>query len=66
MKGVCSFGNRSIPPQTQEAINYSVENNIYPEVEIIPADAEKITEAYGKVRDGKVKFRYVIDMSTIK
>ena len=61
------FGSRigSIP-ETQEAINYSVENNIYPEVEIIPADAEKITEAYDKVRDGKVKFRYVIDMSTLK
>ncbi len=60
------FGSRigSIP-ETQEAINYSVENNIYPEVEIIPADAEKITEAYDKVRDGKVKFRYVIDMSTL-
>lgn len=61
------FGSRigSIP-ETQEAINYSVENNIYPEVEIIPADEEKITEAYDKVRDGKVKFRYVIDMSTLK
>lgn len=61
------FGSRigSIP-ETQEAINYSVENDIYPEVEIIPADADKITEAYDKVRDGKVKFRYVIDMSTLK
>lgn len=52
--------------ETQEMIDYSISHNIYPEVEVIPADAEKIDEAYRKVRDGKVKFRYVIDMSTLK
>lgn len=52
--------------QTQEMLDYSVANNIYPEVEIIKADAKAIDEAYRNVQDGKVQFRYVIDMSTMK
>lgn len=52
--------------ETQEMLDYSVEHGIYPEVEIIPASAEAIDEAYRNVADGKVKFRYVIDMSTMK
>ncbi|MEI0527445.1 NAD(P)-dependent alcohol dehydrogenase [Brachyspira intermedia] len=51
--------------ETQEMLNYSIENNIYPTVEIIKADAQTISDAYRKVIDGKVKFRYVIDMRTI-
>lgn len=49
--------------QTQEMLDYSVANNIYPQVEVIPVT--RIDEAYKNVIDGKVKFRYVIDMSTI-
>lgn len=52
--------------ETQEMLDYSVKNNLYPEVEIINAEGETITEAYQKVLDGKVKFRYVIDMQTMK
>lgn len=52
--------------ETQEMLDYSVSNNIYPEVEIIPAEASAIDEAYRNVLDGKVKFRYVIDMGTMK
>lgn len=52
--------------ETQEMLDYSVANGIYPEVEIIPADGKTITEAYQKVVDGKVKFRYVIDMKSMK
>lgn len=51
--------------ETQEMLNYSIENNIYPTVEIIKADSKTISEAYRKVIDGKVKFRYVIDMRSI-
>ena len=47
-------------------LDYSVAHDIYPEVEIIPADATAIDEAYRNVLDGKVKFRYVIDMSTMR
>lgn len=52
--------------ETQEMIDYSVTHNIYPEVEIIRAEAAEIDKAYRNVQDGKVKFRYVIDMSTLK
>lgn len=52
--------------ETQEMLDYSVANNIYPEVEIIPATASSIENAYQNVLDGKVKFRYVIDMQTMK
>lgn len=52
--------------ETQEMLDYSITNNIYPEVEIIPATAQSIEDAYQKVLDGKVKFRYVIDMKTLK
>lgn len=52
--------------ETQEMLDYSVEHNIYPEVEVIKADGAEIDKAYQNVLDGKVKFRYVIDMSTLK
>lgn len=52
--------------ETQEMLDYSVAHNIYPEVEMIPATASAIDQAYKNVLDGKVKFRYVIDMSTMK
>jgi uncharacterized zinc-type alcohol dehydrogenase-like protein len=50
--------------ETQEMLDYSVAHNIYPRVEVVPVN--KIDEAYKNVLDGKVKFRYVIDMSTLK
>jgi len=50
--------------ETQEMLDYSVSHNIYPKVEIISAD--KIDEAYQKVLAGEVRYRYVIDMSTLK
>ncbi|WP_342989826.1 MULTISPECIES: NAD(P)-dependent alcohol dehydrogenase [Bacteroides] len=52
--------------ETQEMLDYSVEHNIYPEVEVIKANGEEIDKAYQNVLDGKVKFRYVIDMRTMK
>lgn len=52
--------------ETQEMLDYSVSHGIYPEVEIIQADAAAIDRAYRNVMDGKVKFRYVIDMGTLK
>ena len=51
--------------ETQEMLDYSVANNIYPEVEVIKADGKAIDQAYRNVLDGKVKFRYVIDMKTL-
>ena len=50
--------------QIQQLIDYSVANNIYPQVEIIPIT--KIDEAYTNIIKGDVKFRYVIDIKTLK
>lgn len=52
--------------ETQEMLDHSVARGIYPDVEIIPATPAAIQDAYRKVIDGQVKFRYVIDMSTLK
>lgn len=52
--------------ETQEMLDYSVEHKIYPEVEVIKANGEEIDKAYQNVLDGKVRFRYVIDMRTMK
>lgn len=51
--------------ETQEMLDYSVAHNIYPEVEVIKADGAEIDKAYQNVLAGKVKFRYVIDMSSM-
>ncbi len=52
--------------ETQEMLDYFVAHDIYPEVEVIPANAAEIDKAYRNVQDGKVKFRYVIDMDASK
>jgi alcohol dehydrogenase (NADP+) len=52
--------------ETQEMIDYSIKNNIYPQVQKINAEGKLIDEAYQNIIDGKVKFRYVIDISTLK
>ncbi|MDR2756012.1 MAG: NAD(P)-dependent alcohol dehydrogenase [Planctomycetaceae bacterium] len=52
--------------ETQEMLDYSVANNIYPEVEVIKAESSEIDKAYQNLANGKMKFRYVIDMSTLK
>lgn len=49
--------------QIQAMMDYSVEHGIYPDVEVIPVT--RIDEAYQGVLEGKVKFRYVIDMKTM-
>lgn len=51
--------------ETQEMLDFSVANNIYPQVEVIPATPESVEKAFKNVIDGKVIFRYVIDMSTL-
>ncbi|MCI5968873.1 NAD(P)-dependent alcohol dehydrogenase [Helicobacter sp.] len=50
--------------ETQEMLDYSLRHKIYPETEIIRAD--QIDEAYENLTSGKAKFRYVIDMQTLK
>lgn len=50
--------------ETQEMLDFSLANKIYPETEIISVDS--INQAYSDLTSGKAKFRYVIDMGTLK
>lgn len=50
-------------PETQEMLEYSVANGLYPMVEMIPV--QQVNEAIENVIEGKVHFRYVMDMKTL-
>ena len=50
--------------ETQEVLDFCAEHNITPDTQIIPI--EQINDAYKKVEDGEVRFRYVIDMQSLK
>lgn len=50
--------------ETQEMLNYCAEKNILSEVEVIPM--QNINEAYERVVKADVKYRFVIDMKSIK
>lgn len=49
--------------ETQEVLDLCVEHGIAPDVQVIPI--QEINEAYKKVKSGDVRFRYVIDSSSI-
>lgn len=48
---------------TQEMLDFSIKNNIYPEIEIV--EPKDINDVYDKLTSGKANFRYVIDMSKL-
>jgi uncharacterized zinc-type alcohol dehydrogenase-like protein len=50
-------------PETQEMLNFCGEHNIVSDVEVIKADY--INKAYTRTVDSDVKYRFVIDASTI-
>ncbi|MEU6969252.1 NAD(P)-dependent alcohol dehydrogenase [Kitasatospora aureofaciens] len=50
-------------PETQEMLDFCAEHGITARIELIRA--EQINEAYRRVLDGDVRFRFVIDASTI-
>jgi alcohol dehydrogenase (NADP+) len=50
--------------ETQEMLDYCAQNNIVSEVEII--DMNYINEAYERMIKNDVKYRFVIDMATLK
>ena len=50
--------------ETQEVLDFCSEHNIIPEVELI--DMKDINNAFEKIKDEEVHFRYVIDMATLK
>lgn len=51
-------------PETQEMLNYCAEKNIVSDIELIPV--QKINEAYERMLKGDVKYRFVIDMKTLR
>lgn len=51
-------------PETQQMLDYCGANNITAEVEVIPI--QKINEAFKRILKQDVKYRFVIDMSSLK
>ena len=49
--------------ETQEMLDFCNEKNIFSEIETI--DISQINEAYARMIKGDVKYRFVIDMSTL-
>jgi uncharacterized zinc-type alcohol dehydrogenase-like protein len=49
--------------ETQEMLDYCAEHGIVSDVEVIPA--KKIDEAYERTIRGDVRYRFVIDISTL-
>ncbi|WP_229722384.1 NAD(P)-dependent alcohol dehydrogenase [Xylophilus rhododendri] len=49
--------------ETQEVLDFCARHGIGPDIEIIPI--QQVNDAYDKVEDGEVRFRYVIDMATL-
>ena len=50
--------------ETQEVLDFCAAHNIQPEVEMIPM--QDINKAFDKMVDEEVRFRYVIDMASLK
>jgi uncharacterized zinc-type alcohol dehydrogenase-like protein len=49
--------------ETQEMLDFCNEKNIYAEIETIPVSY--INDAYARMIKGDIKYRFVIDMSTL-
>ena len=69
--GALIFGRRRIAgsligglPETQEMLDFCGEHNIVSEIETIPM--EKINDAYARMLKSDVKYRFVIDMASLR
>jgi uncharacterized zinc-type alcohol dehydrogenase-like protein len=51
-------------PETQEMLDFCAEHNITCDVEML--DIRNINEAYERLKKSDVKYRFVIDMDTLK
>ena len=65
------FGRRSLSgsliggiPETQEMLDFCGANNITADVEVIPI--QKVNEAYERLLNADVKYRFSIDMASLK
>jgi uncharacterized zinc-type alcohol dehydrogenase-like protein len=50
--------------ETQEMLDFCGEHNITSDIELI--DMQDINKAYGRVTSNDVKYRFVIDMKSLK
>ena len=50
--------------ETQEVLNYCAEHGISCDIEML--DIRNIGEAYERMKRGDVRYRFVIDMATLK
>jgi uncharacterized zinc-type alcohol dehydrogenase-like protein len=50
--------------ETQEMLDFCAEHNITSDVEVIPI--QQINEAYERTIKGQVKYRFVIDIASLK
>ena len=62
-KSVAGSGVGGVP-ETQEMLEFCAEHNVLPDVEII--DIQQINEAFERVTSNDVKYRFVIDMASLK
>ena len=69
--GALIFGRKTIAgsligglPETQEMLDFCAEHGIVCDIEML--DIRKINEAYERMQRGDVKYRFVIDMDTIR
>jgi alcohol dehydrogenase (NADP+) len=51
-------------PETQEMLDYCAEHDIVSDIELIPI--QKINEAYDRMMKSDVKYRFVIDIASLK
>lgn len=51
-------------PETQEMLDFCAEHNIHCDVEML--DIKNINDAFKRMKKGDVKYRFVIDMDTLK
>ena len=50
--------------ETQEVLDFCAEHGIAPDVQVIPI--QEINEAFKRVKEGDVRFRYVIDVASLR
>jgi uncharacterized zinc-type alcohol dehydrogenase-like protein len=51
-------------PETQEMLDFCAKHEIVSDVEVIPI--QKINEAYERMLKGDVKYRFVIDLASLR
>ena len=51
-------------PETQEMLDYCAEKNIHADIELIPI--QKIHEAYERMLNSDIKYRFVIDINSLR